>query len=246
MDNNPYNVHIDNQGHVYRTGADGSDLLDLGNGVILELVQIPAGSFLMGGDHSIHLKGFLMGKYPVTQKQYKQIMGENPSYFEGDDLPVELITWDDAVKFCEKVTQKTGRQVTLPSETQWEYAARAGTTTEYFFGDDESQLGEYGWYEKNSGAKTHPVGEKKPNPWGLYDLLGDVWEWCQDDWDENYHNLPKDGSPINKDSSKKVVRGGSCFCLAGGSRCGHRYRVTAFLRNRDSCGCRVAVSLSTL
>jgi len=219
--------------------------LDLGNGVILELVKIPAGSFKMGGDHSIHLEGFFMGKYPVTQKQYQQITGENPSYFKGNNLPVQSITWHDAVKFCEKVSQKTGRQVTLASETQWEYAARAGTTTEYFFGNRESQLQEYGWYNKNSERKTHPVGAKKPNLWGLYDLLGNVWEWCQDDWDDDYHNLPKDGSPIKKNNKTKVLRGGSWYSSPYNCRCGFRNVLNADDGNYNN-GCRVIVLSTTL
>jgi len=222
--------------------------LDLGNGVILELVKIPAGSFLMGGDYEIQLKDFLMGKYPVTQKEYQQVMGENPSYFKGDNLPVEQITWYQAVKFCEKVSQNTGRQVTLPSETQWEYAARAGTTTAYFFGESESQLGEYGWYDKNSEGKTHPVGQKKTSPWGLYDLLGNVWEWCQDDWDDwddHYHNLPKDGSPIKNNSNTKVVRGGSWYSKASICRGGNRNRDIADFR-LGSLGCRVVVAWSNI
>jgi len=213
--------------------------LDLGNGVILELVKIPAGSFFIGGDHSIHLEAFLMGKYPVTQKQYQQIMGENPSHFKGDNLPVESITWHDAVKFCEKVTQKTGRQVRLASETQWEYAARAGTTTEYFFGDDSSQLGEYGWYDKNSESKTHPVGQKKANPWGLYDLLGNVWEWCQDDLSDDYRD---DDYPTNL---PKVIRGASFYCDS--ILCGSEMFSYADADEGDySSGCRVVVAHNTL
>jgi len=226
--------------------------LNLGQGVILELVKIPAGSFLMGGDHQITLKSFYLGKYPVTQKQYQQVMGKNPSYFKGDNNPVECISWYDAVKFCEKVSQITKKEVRLPSETQWEYAARAGTTTDYFFGDDSSQLGEYAWYDENRG-KTHPVGDnKKPNPWGIYDLLGNVWEWCGDDWHGDYKQLPQDGICLNikHNSIKKLlrhcsVRGGSWFSDANDCRCGLRYWDLAGSRLKII-GCRVVVVPSTL
>jgi len=198
--------------------------LDLGNDVLLELVKIPAGSFLMGGDHQITLKSFYLGKYPVTQKQYQQVMGENPSYFKGDNNPVERISWDDAVKFCEKVSQITKKEVRLPSETQWEYAARGGTTTDYFFGSDESLLGEYGWYKENTEYETHPVDDKNPNPWGIYDQ-GNVWEWCGDDWVDDYQQLPKDGSCLKIINNKRKTFCGrlwhyhNFYC-----RCGNSYR----------------------
>jgi len=226
--------------------------LDLGNGVILELVKIPAGSFLMGGDpqrgsglipaHEINLKGFLLGKYPVTQKQYQQIMGTNPSNWKGDNLPVEQVTWYQAVDFCQKLSAKTGRQVMLPSEAQWEYAARAGSYTKYFFGDSDSQLSEYAWYNTNSGGKTNPVGEKKPNPWGLYDILGNVREWCQDYWDTDYYNLPKDGRARKTKNTSRSRRGGSWYDPA--SECSCDLRICDDARYYDnSIGLRVLVLL---
>jgi len=203
--------------------AEKYKYLDLGRGVILELVKIPAGSFHMGGDYEINLKGFFLGKYPVTQKQYQVVMGNNPSNFKGEDLPVECISWQQAKEFCQKLSFKTRRQVMLPSETQWEYAARAGTTTDYFYGNNEEILGQYAWYSQNSLGKTNPVGQKKPNPWGLHDMLGNVWEWCQDDWETDYHNLPEDGSAYINNSDQKARRGGSWLFNSFYSRCPYRY-----------------------
>jgi formylglycine-generating enzyme required for sulfatase activity len=198
----------------------------------LEMVKIPAGSFLMGSayndesaydnekpQHSVNLQGFYLGKYPVTQEQYQAIMGNNPSAFKGffkNNLknPVETVSWDDAQEFCRKLSEKTGKKYRLPNEAEWEYACRAGTQTRHYFGDDGMKLGEYAWYRKNSDRKTHPVGQKKPNNWGLYDMHGNVLEWCEDGWHENYQNAPKDGSSWNDNHSQivsRVIRGGSWY-----------------------------------
>ena len=128
-------------------------------------------------------KPFYLGKYEVTQEQWEAVMGSNPSHFKGPKNPVEQVSWDDCQQFLVKLNAKSGGQgskFVLPTEAQWEYACRAGSTGKFCFGDDEKQLGEYAWYEANSGDKTHPVGEKKPNTFGLHDMHGNVWEWCQD------------------------------------------------------------------
>jgi formylglycine-generating enzyme required for sulfatase activity len=149
------------------------------------MVILPAGSFMMGSDeddtekpkHQVALKQFAISKYPVTQEQYQAVMGNNPSRFKDNPKnPVEQVNWHDAQAFCQKLNQKTLKKYRLPSEAEWEYACRAGTQTGYYFGDDEKQLGEYAWYQDNSGSKTHPIGQKKPNNWGLYDMSGNVWE----------------------------------------------------------------------
>ena len=121
-------------------------------------------------------------------------MGDNPSHVKGDDLPVERVSWDDVQEFIRKLNKKEGTdKYRLPSEAEWEYACRAGATTRYSFGDSESKLGDYAWYHENSGDKTHPVGKKKPNPYGLYDMHGNVWERVQDER-HSYDGAPNDGS----------------------------------------------------
>ncbi|MBR8827728.1 MAG: SUMF1/EgtB/PvdO family nonheme iron enzyme [Gomphosphaeria aponina SAG 52.96 = DSM 107014] len=188
---------------------------DLGNGIILELVEIPAGSFRMGGEVQINLESFLMGKYPVTQDQWKAVMGDNPSYFKGSKRPVECVSWDRAQEFCQQLWGKTGQKFRLPSEAEWEYACRAGTTTKYFFGNDASALDNYAWFSDNSNEETHSVGEKKPNPWGLYDILGNVLEWCEDDWVDNLASVPRNGKPVkNNNNLSRVLRGGSYYLYA--------------------------------
>jgi formylglycine-generating enzyme required for sulfatase activity len=183
------------------------------------MVDIPAGKFMMGSDeddrekpiHEVTVNAFKMGKYPVIQSQYEAVMGTNPSYFSGNPQnPVENVLWSEAQAFCEKLSELTGQKYRLPTEAEWEYACRAGTHTRYYFGDDEKQLGEYAWYSQNSYSTTHPVGQKNPNNWGLYDMHGNVWEWCEDGWHNNYQNAPKDGSSWNNNRSQnRVLRGGS-------------------------------------
>jgi len=187
--------------------------VDLGGGVTMELVRIPAGTFMMGTDntdhyhldyspldasrpvHSVTIGGdFYIGRYEVTQAQWQAVMGTNPSYFSGcDDCPVEQVSWDDAVEFCDTLSTMTGYAIRLPSEAEWEYACRAGTTTLYSFGDSAADLGDYAWWDGNT-RQTNEVGGKLPNPWGLYDMHGNVSEWCEDFYHVDYTGAPSDGS----------------------------------------------------
>ena len=163
--------------------------------------------------HEVIVPAFQIGKYPVTQAQYQAVMGNNPSRFSGNPQnPVESVTWFNAQAFCEKLSQLTGKNYRLPTEAEWEYACRAGTETLFSFGDDRDKLGDYAWFDGNSNNTTHPVGEKQPNPWEIYDMHGNVWEWCQDDWHENYIDAPKDGSVwTSRSGDTKMMRGGSWF-----------------------------------
>jgi len=219
---------------------------DLGNGVALEMVAIPEGSFLMGSgsrkdeperrksespQHRVTVKSFLMGKYPVTQVQWRAVaalppvstkLKPNPSHFPGYNLPVERVSWSDAVEFCARLSRKTGRHYRLPSEAEWEYACRAGTTTPFHFGKTITpELANYnGNYTYGSSVqgkerqKTTPVGSfGVANDFGLYDMHGNVWEWCADYWHNDYEGAPIDGSPW-KDSKRikkrsRLLRGGS-------------------------------------
>ena len=225
---------------------------NLPNGVTLEMVGLPAGQFLMGSDesddekppHHVKVNSFAIGKYPVTQAQYQAVMGNNPSHFKNNPQnPVEQVSWHNAQAFCQKLSQITGKTYRLPTEAEWEYACRAGTTTRYYFGDNDNQLGNYAWYAKNSNNTTHPVGQKKPNGWGIYDMSGNVWEWCEDDWHGNYIGAPDEGSAwINNDNrsqSGKCLRGGSWINSPGGCRSANRVRYDPG-NHSSSLGFRVA------
>jgi formylglycine-generating enzyme required for sulfatase activity len=204
------------------------------NSIGMKFVLIPAGEFMMGSNeydsekpvHNVTIsKPFYLGVYPVTQREWKAVIGDNPSGFKGDDLPVENISWHDAQEFINKLNEKEEiSKYRLPSEAEWEYAARAGTTTRYSFGDDESKIGEYAWYWENSGNKTHPVGQKQSNPWGLYDMHGNVWEWVQDKYHNGYDGAPIDGSAWEDGGgADRVFRGGGWDCTAELCRSAFRF-----------------------
>ena len=262
-------------------------ILDLPNNIKLEMIKIPAGNFLIGTneaevrrlnqeystdwfnhelpEHHVNLQEYYLGKYPVTQEQYQAVMGNNPSHFKDNPKnPVEFVSWNDGKVFCQKVYKKTGQKVRLPTEAEWEYGCRAGTQSRYYFGDDESQLGNYAWYGDNSGkirlnskklwidepdwskyweklennnCQSHPIGEKEPNQWGLYDMHGNVWELCEDSWHENYKEKPEklrqNGSIMwsSSNESRHVLRGGSLINFAGYCRSAIRYWANADVRS---------------
>ncbi|HYW20869.1 MAG TPA: bifunctional serine/threonine-protein kinase/formylglycine-generating enzyme family protein [Nodularia sp. (in: cyanobacteria)] len=207
---------------------------DLGDGIILEMTSIPAGEFIMGSpeheeshehtespQHRVKIAPFFMGTFPITQAQFRAIMNASPSYMVGDDHPVECVSWNAVVDFCTLISQKTGRNYRLPSEAEWEYACRAGTKTSFHFGNAiNTDLANYdGRYVYRAGARgeyrqtTTPVGTFSPNAFGLYDMHGNVWEWCQDIWHDDYIGAPTDGSAWERERSSicRVLRGGSWY-----------------------------------
>ncbi len=202
------------------------------NSIGMKFVLIPAGSFQMGSDkqsdpeadedeiprHQVTLtQPFYMGKYEVTQAQWQAVMGSNPSKFKGDNLPVERVSWDDAQLFIAALHKKEGKNYRLPSEAEWEYAARAGSTAKYSLGNDAGELGKDAWSSNNSNYQTHPVGQLQPNAWGLYDMHGNVWEWCSD-WYGKYSAAVVTDPSGPSSGSYRVFRGGSWRGNPGGLR----------------------------
>ncbi|NLF30989.1 MAG: formylglycine-generating enzyme family protein [Planctomycetes bacterium] len=237
--------------------------LDCGGGVMMRLVRIPAGTFMMGSpttevdrysnegpQHQVTIsQPFDMGVCEVTQRQYQAVMGTNPSYCmsSGLDAPVETVSWNNAVAFCQTLSQRTGRTVMLPTEAQWEYACRAGSTTRFYYGDDPGYtlLRNYAWYgdydgSGNSGYETHVVGQTTPNAWGLYDMHGNVWEWCND-WYGSYAsaNVVDPQGPAS--GSYRVLRGGGWG--SGARYCRSANRGNTYPANANySLGFRVVVA----
>jgi formylglycine-generating enzyme required for sulfatase activity len=189
------------------------------NSVGIQLVPIPGGSFIMGdggGDssesppHPVHVAPFYLGKYEVTQAEWQAVMGSNPSTYKHPQRPVDQVTWLEVQSFINRLNRLEGTSLyRLPSEAEWEYAARAGTTTKWSFGDDPSQLSRFAWYGQQGDIGTQLVGGRAPNPWGLYDMYGNVWEWVQDCWHENYNGAPGEGTIWSGgDCSLRMLRGG--------------------------------------
>lgn len=221
-------------------------------GVGMEFKRLPAGTFVMGKKgnkspntllHQVTIsKPFDMGIHEVTQKQYEAIMGSNPSQYPGPDNPVDSISWHEANEFCQKLSARpeekaAGNVYRLPTEAEWEYACRAGTSTVFCFGDDESLLGEYSWYKQTAQSTTHPVGKKKPNPWGIYDMYGNAYEWCHD-WFEPYPSEPVTDPQGPETSRGRVLRGGGFSNSATFCGSGERAYVSPEI-NRHSYGFRV-------
>jgi len=209
-------------------------VLDLGGGVKMEFVKIKAGKFTMGDEnngpaHEVTLtKDFWMQTTETTQGQWEAVMGKNPSHFKGADLPVETVSWEDCQEFLKKLNEKAkdqlkGKAAKLPTEAEWEYACRAGEKGKWCFGDDGKKLGEYAWYWDNADQKTHPVGKKKANAWGLYDMHGNVWEWCEDWYGEKYPSEAVTDPTGPAKGEARRLRGGSWSNLVVGTRSANRY-----------------------
>ena len=226
-----------------------------------EMVAIPAGTFVMGGKpvpelnykpdpeegprRTVAVARFALGKHEVTQAQWTALMGENPSdYISGDGaLPVETVSWNDAQEFVRRLSAKTGRRYRLPTEAEWEYAARAGSDTLFSFGDSPVDLGRYAWFGQNSGGHIHPVGQKAPNAFGLHDMHGNVWEWVEDCYFPTYDGAPGDGSAVvSSGRCKRNNRGGSWVNSAMNLRTTHRHMMGAGSRG-TFVGFRIARSL---
>jgi formylglycine-generating enzyme required for sulfatase activity len=234
--------------------------LDMGDGLTMTFVSIPAGSFVMGSPanmpnadpcerpaHRVTIsKPFFLGKPRVTQPQWQAIMGETPSHFRGATHPVDGVEWSDCQVFVAKMNEKFGGprvRFSLPTEAQWEYACRAGTTTQYSFGDGEAALDEHAWWGKNAGGTTHPVGQKKPNPWGLYDMHGHLWQWCADCFEADYYERsPAVDPPGPASGVSHVLRGGQWngydvnFCRSA-------FRNSRPMHRSDNYGCRIVMTL---
>jgi len=232
--------------------------VEITNSIGMRLVLIPPGEFLMGSpdgeespsddefQHRVRISvPFYLGVHEVTQEQWESVMGNNPSQFRWRQNPVENVSWNDCQAFLDKLTEESwdGRgKFGLPTEAQWEYACRAGTTTRYNFGDDEASLGEYAWYQDNSAGRTHPAGEREPNAWGLYDMYGNVWEWCQDLDAPDYDGGAPADEPFDPfQAPARVLRGGSW--LFGASYCPSAYRTWGVSQGGNQMGFRVALDL---
>ncbi|MCK5861669.1 MAG: formylglycine-generating enzyme family protein, partial [Candidatus Hydrogenedentes bacterium] len=225
----------------------------------IDFCWIPPGEFMMGSpgsekdrdkdeiQHGVTIsQGFWMGKYEVTQAQWQQVMGENPSWHQKGsgflwleketipNCPVEQVSWNDCQEFIKRLNASSKDTFRLSTEAEWEYACRAGTSTRFYWGDDLSgmQINDYGWYADNSGNKPHPVGEKRPNPWGLYDMSGNVWEWCQDGYGDYPGSAEVDPTGVDS-ASGRVIRGGSWFNDSQGCRSAFRFSFSPVVRIYD-------------
>jgi len=211
---------------------------------VIEMVLVPGGTLLMGSPENepgrsedegprrvVTVRSFQIGKYEVTQAQWRAVMGGNPSSFKGDDLPVVNVSWNNAKEYCRRLSEMTGAEYRLPTEAEWEYACRAMTSGLFLRQRDAyaGDLDAMAWYDKNSLLKLHPVGQKAPNAFGIYDMHGNVSEWCEDDWHDNYANAPKDANAwVDKPSrgSLRLCRGGGWDLDAGYCRSADRTPIS--------------------
>jgi formylglycine-generating enzyme required for sulfatase activity len=266
-----------------KTLGNDSLIINLPGDVPLVMVKILAGTFLMGSSepsgstwntcdwspacdkpaHQVTIGyEFYLGKYEITQRQWRAVMDTNPAFYSrlSPECPVEQVSWNDCRTFCERASSRSFYRFRLPSEAEWEYACRAGTTTRYFWGNSDCvpdsnkqcELNKYAWWSNNQNGTTHPVGQLLPNPWGLYDILGNVYEWCLDTWHWSYSGAPTDGSPwlalASRDTlSWKVLRGswrgyGEPRKYTSSFRARHQ---NYFEMRHDCCGLRIAMDIPT-
>jgi formylglycine-generating enzyme required for sulfatase activity len=227
---------------VLRECAYLTGFLPVGNSLPenMAFASIPAGSFEMGSPssesepdssegpvHTVNIQSFEMMTTEITQGMWQEVMGNNPAQYTGDpNRPVENVSWNDCQEFIAAMNDLDSLYTyRLPSEAEWEYACRAGTTTRYYWGNDpdSTEIEQYAWYDGNSGDTTHPAAQKLPNAWGLYDMSGNVWEWCEDFYHESYSGAPTDGSPwLSPSGSSRVSRGGSWYYNADYCRSAYR------------------------
>ena len=203
----------------------------------IEMVYVEGGTFTMGATseqgsdayddeiptHSVTLSPYYIGKYEVTQTQWKSVMGNNPSHWNGDNLPVESVSWNDVQEFISKLNAATGKKYRLPTEAEWEYAARGGRKSQGYKYSGSNDISSVAWCDEgNSGDKTHPVGQKQPNELGLYDMSGNVWEWCAD-WYGSYSSSSQTNPTGPSSGSSRVLRGGSWYSDARNCRVSYRH-----------------------
>ena len=225
---------------------DTSTFTETTDNLNLEMILVEGGSFTMGATpeqepdadsrekpaHKVTLSDYYVGKYPVTQKQWQAVIGENPSSFKGNDRPVESVSWDDAQQFLFKLNKRTGKNYRLPTEAEWEYAARGGKESRGYRYSGSDNLSDVGWFSDNSGSETQPVGCKKANELGIHDMSGNVWEWCNDWYDDSYYKTSPERNPQGPSSgSDRVRRGGSWYDDARRCRVADRDYFSPGIRN---------------
>lgn len=222
------------------------------NGVTFKMIGVSGGTFQMGSNdseasddekpvHSVTLSDFSIGQTEVTQELWEAVMGSNPSYFKGSKLPVEEVSWNDCQTFITKLIQLTGQQFRLPTEAEWEFAARGGNSSKGYKYSGSDNIDAVAWYTSNSSSKTHEVATKAPNELGIYDMSGNVWEWCQDWYNSSYYSSSPTSNPTGPTmGSNRVRRGGSWYSIVGGCRVAYRNSYTPSIAN-DLLGLRLAL-----
>lgn len=248
---------MENEEIAVDSNEDGSLVFNV-KGVEFKMIRVEGGEFMMGataekgGDawddeepaHRVSLDSYYIGETQVTQALWKAVMGNNPSNWKGDNLPVETISWNDCQEFIRKLNQLTGRIFALPTEAQWEFAARGGKFSKGYKYAGSDNLNEVAWFGDNSNSQTHPVVQKKPNELGLYDMSGNVWEWCNDWYHSNYYQSSPERNPQGPTSGvSRVLRGGGWINDARGCRVSIRGYVNPDTR-RIGYGMRLSLSLT--